>query len=202
MVLHARYFLYERNTLILLIQGPQNQLPYFLAQPPVLASQTPSAALRPPHPLQGPPMAFYPQPPALFSPPPTPPMPVGPQMSLVHAVDLIEEDEYKVVVGREGATLNGIRSCSQVYERWHQTVLHSFFQQASIMIREKKKEGGDLLKTSNPSVVEKNKSLSVEKDGKEKGVDDSPGNGVQYVVTYVGTAQQVESSSQTRSGLI
>ena len=67
------------------------------------------------------------------------------------------------------------------------------------MIREKKKEGGDLLKTSNPSVVEKNKSLSVEKDGKEKGVDDSPGNGVQYVVTYVGTAQQVESSSQTRS---
>ena len=76
------------------------------------------------------------------------------------------------------------------------------FFQASIMIREKKKEGGDLLKTSNPSVVEKNKSLSVEKDGKEKGVDDSPGNGVQYVVTYVGTAQQVESSSQTRSGLI
>ena len=41
-------------------------------------------------------------------------MAMGPLMSLVHAVDVIEEEEYKVVVGREGATLNGIRSCSQV----------------------------------------------------------------------------------------
>ena len=41
-------------------------------------------------------------------------MAAGPLMSLVHAVDVIKEDEYKVVVGREGATLNGIRSCSQV----------------------------------------------------------------------------------------
>ena len=59
-------------------------------------------------------MAFHPQPQALFSPPPTPPMAMGPLMSLVHAVDVIKEEEYKVVVGREGATLNGIRSCSQV----------------------------------------------------------------------------------------
>ena len=41
-------------------------------------------------------------------------MAAGPLMSLVHTVDVIEEEEYKVVVGREGATLNGIRSCSQV----------------------------------------------------------------------------------------
>ena len=41
-------------------------------------------------------------------------MAAGSLMSLVHAVDVIEEEEYKVVVGREGATLNGIRSCSQV----------------------------------------------------------------------------------------
>ena len=34
------------------------------------------------------------------------------------------------------------------------------------MIREEKKKDLDLLRTSNPSVVEKNKSLSVEKDGK------------------------------------
>ena len=41
-------------------------------------------------------------------------MGAGPLMSLVHTVDVIEEGEYKGVVGREGATLNGIRSCSQV----------------------------------------------------------------------------------------
>ena len=31
-----------------------------------------------------------------------------------YAVDVIKEEEYKIVVGREGTTLNGIRSCSQV----------------------------------------------------------------------------------------
>ena len=64
-------------------------------------------------------MAFYPPQPVLFSPPPTPPLgppipPLGPPMQLTHAVDVIKEEEYKIVVGREGTTLNGIRSCSQV----------------------------------------------------------------------------------------
>ena len=51
------------------------------------------------------------------------------------------------------------------------------------MIREKK----DIAKTSN--------STLVGKEGK-KGAESSPGNGVQYEVTYVGTAQQVELNSQ------
>ena len=58
-------------------------------------------------------MALFPQQPVLFSPPPTPPL--GPPMQLTHAVDVIKEEEYKIVVGREGTTLNGVRSCSQVH---------------------------------------------------------------------------------------
>ena len=125
-------------------------------------------------------------------------------MSLVHAVDVIEEEEYKVVVGREGATLNGIRSCSQVLSSNHPLSFHIFqnqeqilssncptlfliFQQASIMIREKKDLAKAVAGTSN--------SISVGKDG-TKGAESSPGNGVQYEVTYVGTAQQVELKSQ------
>ena len=128
-------------------------------------------------------------------------MAAGSLMSLVHAVDVIEEEEYKVVVGREGATLNGIRSCSQVLSSNHPLSFHVFqnqvqmlssncptlfliFQQASIMIREKK----DIAKT----VVGTSNSISVGKEGKES----SPGNGVQYEVTYVGTAQQVQLDSQ------
>ena len=56
------------------------------------------------------------------------------------------------------------------------TSLH-IFQQASIMIREKK----DLGKT----VTGNGKEVEGE-------VESSPGNEVQYEVTYVGTAQQVE----------
>ena len=105
------------------ISGPPNHPPYFLPQlPPVHPSLIPNsaAAPMPPHALKGPPMAFYPQQPVLFSPPPTPPLgppipPLGPPMQLTHAVDVIKEEEYKIVVGREGTTLNGIRSCSQVH---------------------------------------------------------------------------------------
>ena len=124
-------------------------------------------------------------------------------MSLVHAVDVIEEEEYKVVVGREGATLNGIRSCSQVLSSNHPLSFHIFqnqvqmlssncptlfliFQQASIMIREKK----DIAKT----VVGTSNSISVGKEG--KGVESSLDNQMQYEVTYVGTAQQVQLDSQ------
>ena len=61
------------------------------------------------------------------------------------------------------------------------TSLH-IFQQASIMIREKK----DFAKT----VTGNGNNISVGKEVEE--VESSPGNEVQYEVTYVGTAQQVE----------
>ena len=58
------------------------------------------------------------------------------------------------------------------------------------MIREKK----DLGKT----VTGKGNNISVGKEveGKEEEGESSPGNEVQYEVTYVGTAQQVELHSK------
>ena len=120
--------------------GAQNHPPYLFPQlPPLHPSLIPThsvAAPKPPHPLQGPPMAFFPQQPVLCSPPPTPPLgpnpPLGPPMQLTRALDVIKEEEYKVVVGREGTTLNGIRSCSQVnVQRHFQTIVIN--QRASII---------------------------------------------------------------------
>ena len=54
------------------------------------------------------------------------------------------------------------------------------------MIREKKELAKTVIGTSN--------SILLGKEG--KGAESSPGNGVQYEVTYVGTAQQVELNSQ------
>ena len=88
-------------------------MPFIFAQPVVLPSQSPTP-VAPNHPRasQGPPMVFYPQQQALCSPPSEESFGVGPPM--VQAMDVIGEEDFKVVVGRDGTTLDGIRMCSQV----------------------------------------------------------------------------------------
>ena len=82
-----------------------------LAESSANCSATPVA---PNHPRasQDPPMFFYPQQQALFSPPTDESFGGGSPM--VQAMDVIGEEDFKVVVGRDGTTLDGIRMCSQV----------------------------------------------------------------------------------------
>ena len=57
-------------------------------------------------------MVFYPQQQALCSPPTEESFGGGAPM--VQAMDVIGEEDFKVVVGKDGTTLDGIRICSQV----------------------------------------------------------------------------------------